>query len=98
MKYLGVMISDDGNMQREVEARVGCALRVIGGLNQAILGRRGLSKQTKLKVINATLMPVMMYGCEAWAVWKEQKVEGSSHTNECTEKDRGSVLEGPNHK
>ena len=25
MKYLGVMISDDGSMQREVEARVGCA-------------------------------------------------------------------------
>ena len=24
MKYLGVMISDDGSMQREVEARVGC--------------------------------------------------------------------------
>ena len=28
MKYLGVMISDDGSMQREVEARVGCASRV----------------------------------------------------------------------
>ena len=27
------------------------------------------------------------------------KVEDSSHTNECTEEeDRGSVLEGPNHK
>ena len=33
MKYLGVMISDDGSMQREVEARVGCASRVIRGLN-----------------------------------------------------------------
>ena len=51
MKYLGVMISDDGNMQREAEARVGCASRVIGGLNQAILGRRELTKQTKLKVV-----------------------------------------------
>ena len=73
MKYLGVMISDDGSMQREVEARVGCASRVIGGLNQAILERRELSKQTKLKVVNATVMPVLMYGCEAWAVRKEQK-------------------------
>ena len=73
MKYLGVMISGDGSMQREVEARVGCASRVIGGLNQAILGRRELSKQTKLKVVNATVMPVLMYGCDAWAVWKEQK-------------------------
>ena len=73
MKYLGVMISDDGSMQREVEARLGCASRVIGGLNQAILGRRELSKQTKLKVVNATVMLVLMYGCEAWTVQKEQK-------------------------
>ena len=57
MKYLGVMISGDGSMQREVEARVGCASQVIGGLNQAILGRRELSKQTKLKVVNATVIP-----------------------------------------
>ncbi len=73
MKYLGVMIGGDGSMQREVEARVGGASRVIGGLNQAILGRRELSKQTKLKVVTATVMPVLMYGCEAWAVRKEQK-------------------------
>ena len=60
MRYLGVMISDDVSMQREVETRVGCASRVIGGLNQALLGRRELSKQTKLKVVNATVMPVLM--------------------------------------
>ena len=74
-KYLGVMISDDGSMQREVEARVGCASRVIRGLKQAILGKRELSKQTKLKVVNATVMLVLMYGCEAWAVRKEQKLK-----------------------
>ena len=73
MKYLGVMISGDGSMEREVEARIGCASRVIGGMSQAILRRRELSKQTKLKVVNATVMPVLMYGCETWAVRKEQK-------------------------
>ena len=55
MKYLGVMISGDGSMEREVEARIGCASRVIGGMSQAILRRRELSKQTKLKVVNATM-------------------------------------------
>ena len=47
MKYLGVMISDDGSMQHEVEAMVGYELRVVGGMHQAILKRRELSKQTK---------------------------------------------------
>ena len=32
-----------------------------------------LSKQTKLKVVNAMVMPVLMYGCEAWALRKEQR-------------------------
>ena len=73
MKYLGVMISGDGSMELEVEARIGCACRVIGRMSQAILRRRELSKQTKLKVVNATVMPVLMYGCETWAVRKEQK-------------------------
>ena len=72
MKYLGVMISGDGSMQQEVEARTGAAARVIGGMSQEVLGRRELSKQTRLKVVNAT-MAVLMYRCEAWAVRKEQK-------------------------
>ena len=33
MKYLGVMISGDGSMQQEVEARTGAAARVIGGMS-----------------------------------------------------------------
>ena len=31
-----------------------------------------LSKQTKLRVVNA-MMPVLMYGCKAWALQKEQR-------------------------
>ena len=42
-------------------------------MSQAILRRRELSTQTKLKVINAMMMPVLMYGCEAWALLKERK-------------------------
>ena len=42
-------------------------------MRQEVLGRRELSKQTKLKVVNAIMMPVLMYGCEVWVVRKEQK-------------------------
>ena len=71
-QFLRVVVSGDGSMQREVEARIGCASRVIGGMSQAIL-RRQLSKQTKLKVVNAMVISVLMYGCETLAVRKEQK-------------------------
>ena len=73
MKYLGVMLSSDGRMQKEMEARIGSATRMIGGMSEAVLRRRELSKCTKLKVVNATMMPSLLYGCEAWSLTKQQQ-------------------------
>ena len=73
MKYLGVMISSDGSMDKEVEARIGIATRVIGGMNEMVLKRKELSRSTKLKVVNATAMPTLMYGCETWSLSKRQQ-------------------------
>ena len=44
MKYLGVIISSDGRMEKEVEARIGSATRVIGGMNETVLKRKELSR------------------------------------------------------
>ena len=73
MKYLGVMISSDGRMEKEVEARIGSATRVIGGMNEAVLKRKELSRSTKLTVVNATMMPTLVYGCETWCLSKQQQ-------------------------
>ena len=75
MKYLGFMISGGDSMDQEVEARIGRASRIIGGTSQGILRRRELSKQTKLRVVIAMVMPVLMYVCEAWALRKEQRTK-----------------------
>ena len=72
MKYLGVMVSNDGSMEKEIEARIGNATRVIGGMN-AVLRRKELSRSTKIKVVNATMMPVLMYRCETWSLTKKQQ-------------------------
>ena len=50
--------------------KIGCELRIIGGMSQAILRRRELSKHTKLRVVNAMVLPV---GCDTLALWKEQR-------------------------
>ena len=71
MKYLGVVISADGRMENEVEARIGNATRMIGGLSEVVLKRIELSKNTKLKVVNTTMIPKLMYGCEAWSLSKK---------------------------
>ena len=45
--------------------------------------RKEVSKQTKLRVVNAMVMPVLMHACEAWNNTTERaKVKDPSHTNE----------------
>ena len=73
MKYLGVFIYSDGSMEKEVEARIGSATRMLGGLSEIVLKREDLSKRTKLKVMNATMIPTLMYGCETWSLSKQQQ-------------------------
>ena len=67
------MISSHGSMEKEVEARIGSATRVIGGMNEIVLRRKELSRNTKLKVLNAVMMPTLMYGCETWCLSKQQQ-------------------------
>ena len=68
-----VMISSDGSMEKEIEARIGNATRVIAQLNDSVLRRKELSRGTKMKVVNATVMPVLMYGCETRSLIKKQQ-------------------------
>ena len=58
MKYLGVMISSDGSMDSEVEQRIGMASKMIGAIGRTVLGRKELTKGTKVRVVNAMVIPV----------------------------------------
>ena len=42
-------------------------------MSEAVLRRKELSKSTKLKVVNATMMPSLLYGCEVWSLTKQQQ-------------------------
>ena len=72
MKHLGAMVSSDGRMEKEVEARIVSATRMVGGMSKRALRRRELSKSTKLTVVNATMVPSLLYGCEVWSLTKQQ--------------------------
>ena len=45
----------------------------LGGMSETVLRRMELSKKTKLKVMNATLLPMLVYGCEVWNLSKQQE-------------------------
>ena len=69
----------NGNMEMEVEARIESAVRVIGGRSEAVLRRKDLSKKTKLKVMDATMLPTLVYGSEMWNLSKQHSQESKPH-------------------
>ena len=82
MKYLGVVISADGSMEKEVEARIANGRRMIGEMSEVVLRRNKLGNNTKLKVVNATMIPTLLYGCEACRLLKKLQLNGASHADE----------------
>ena len=61
-------------MEKKVEARIGSAVRMIGGMTEAVLqSKKKLSKITKLKVMNATMLPTLVYEYELWNLLKQQE-------------------------
>ena len=73
MAHLGTMITSDMSMDSKVEQRVGISSRMVGAIGSTVLGRRELLKVTKLRAVNAMVIPTLTYGCEAWALQARHK-------------------------
>ena len=66
--YLGVRLSENGGMESELERRIGMAATAVGALREPNFGNKELSKEAKLTVYNAVVVPILVYGCEAWVL------------------------------
>ena len=61
-------MSGDGSMDEEVEHRIGTATRMIGAMSRKVLEKKDLSRKTKMKVLNACIVPTLLYVCWAWTL------------------------------
>ena len=46
---------------------------MVGALRRQVIERKELSKATKLKVINAMVVPTLLYGSETWTLQKRHR-------------------------
>ena len=67
--FLDSKISVDGDCSHEIKRRLLLGRKVITNLD-SILNTRDISLSTKFRVVKAMVFPVVMYGCESWAVKK----------------------------
>ena len=67
--FLGSKITADGNCSHEIKRGLLLLRKSMTNLD-SILKSRDITLPTKIHLVKAMIFPVVMYGCESWAVKK----------------------------
>ena len=69
--FLGSKITSDGDCSHEIKRNLLLGRKVMTNLD-SILKRRDIPLPTKVHLVKAVVFPVVMYGCESWAIKKAE--------------------------
>ena len=69
-KYLGSHLSADCQMDYELKSRIQAASCAFGHLREWVF--HDLTNETKVKVYQQCIIPILMYGCETWTLYMYQ--------------------------
>ena len=67
----GFKITADGHCSHEIKRRLPLRRKVMTNLD-SIFKSRDVTLPTKVRLVKATVFPVVMYGCESWTVKKAE--------------------------
>ena len=67
----GSKITADGNCSHEIKRRLLLGRKVMTNLD-SILKSRNITLSTKVRLVKATVFPLVMYGCESWTIKKAE--------------------------
>jgi len=76
-KYLGVLFTSEGKMEREIDRRSSVAAAVKQALYRTVLVKRELSRKAKLSIYWSGYVPTLTYGHELWVVTGRTRAEMS---------------------
>ena len=69
--FLGSKITADGDCSHEIKRRLLLGRKAMTNLD-SILKSRDITLPTKVHLVKAMVFPVIMYGCESWAIKKAE--------------------------
>ena len=69
--FLGSKVPADGDCSHEIKRRLLLGRKVMTNLD-SIFKSRDITLPTKVRLVNAMVFPVVMYGCESWTVKKAE--------------------------
>ena len=69
--FLGSKITADGDCSHEIKRCLLLGRQVMTNLD-SIFKSRDITLPTKVRLVKATVFPVVMYGCESWTIKKAE--------------------------
>ena len=69
--FLGSKITADGDCNHEIKSRLLLGRKAMTDLD-SVVKSRDITLLTKLYIVKAMVFPVVMYGCESWAIKKAE--------------------------
>ncbi|KAK3572533.1 hypothetical protein QTP86_034321, partial [Hemibagrus guttatus] len=67
-KYLGVLFTSEGRMDREIDRRIGAAAAVMWSMYRSVVVKKELSRKAKLSIYQSIYAPTLTYGHELWVM------------------------------
>jgi len=73
-KYLGVLFTSEGKMEREIDRQIGAAAAVKQALYRSVLVKRELSRKAKFSIYWSVYVPTLTYDHELWIVTERTRL------------------------
>ena len=70
--FLGALITEDGLYEKEVRRSIAMGKSAMGGLT-SIWKDRGVTLETKVKLVKVLVFPIVLYGAETWTMRKHER-------------------------
>ncbi|KAK3510136.1 hypothetical protein QTP70_026851 [Hemibagrus guttatus] len=79
-KYLGVLFTSEGRMDREIDRWIGAVAAVMQSMYQSVVVKKELSQKAKLSIYQSIYVPTLTYGHELWVMTERKTGPNSMDT------------------